>query len=350
MAKGGFEVQEILKLQKKIVPELVDILEKRYNVLRTIYHNQPIGRRVLANQLNLGERVVRNEISFLKAQNLIEINTPGMTVTEEGQEIVDKLKEFIHEIKGLVDVETTVKNLLGLKGVVIVPGNVDENQAVLKDLGKATATYIKSIIKKDDIVALTGGTTIREVVEAFPQLNSQSDILVVPARGGMGKKVESQANNLAATLAKKLNGSYRMLHIPENISSEVLDSLVKEPDIKEIINYIHEANILIYGIGNAIEMAQKRNISDEQVQKLLNLKAVGEAFGCYFNKDSEVVLENTSIGIKTQDAKKINTHIAVAAGENKVESIISAARNNKNAVLFTDEAAGRKIIEYFSNK
>lgn len=349
MAKGGFIVQEILKLQKLIVPELVEVLEKRYNVLRTIYHNQPIGRRVLANQLNLGERVVRNEINFLKAQNLIEINTPGMTVTSEGQEIVNELKEFIHQIKGLVDVETTVKNLLGLKGVVIVPGNVEENPAVLKDLGKATATYIKSIIKKDNIVAITGGTTIRQVVEAFPQLNSQSDILVVPARGGMGKKVESQANNLAAALAKKLNGSYRMLHIPENISSEVLDSLIKEQDIKEIIDYIHKADILIYGIGNAIEMAQKRNVSDEQVQKLSQLEAVGEAFGCYFNKDSEVVLENTSIGIKTQDAKKINTHIAVAAGENKVRSIISAAKHNSNVVLFTDEAAGRKIIEYFDN-
>lgn len=350
MTKGGLKVKDILKLQKLIVPELVEVLEKRYNVLRTIYHNQPIGRRVLANQLNLGERVVRNEINFLKAQNLIDINTPGMTITEEGQKVVNELKEFIHEIKGLFDVEIAVKNLLGLKGVVIVPGNVEENQAVLKDLGKATATYIKSIIKKDNIVAVTGGTTIRAVVEEFPQLTKKSDVLVVPARGGMGKKVESQANNLAALLAKKLNGSYRMLHIPENISSEVLDSLLKEHDIKEIVEYIHKADILIYGIGNAIEMAEKRNVSEEQVQKLLDLKAVGEAFGCYFNKNSEVVLENTSIGIKTQYAKKINTHIAVAAGENKVESIISAARHNSNVVLFTDEAAGRKIIEYFSNQ
>ena len=48
-------MQEILSLQKKIVPELVEVLEKRYSILRTIYYNQPIGRRVLANQLDLGE-------------------------------------------------------------------------------------------------------------------------------------------------------------------------------------------------------------------------------------------------------------------------------------------------------
>ena len=63
-------MQEILRLQKKIVPELVEVLEKRYNVLRTIYYNQPIGRRILANQLNLGERIVRTEINFLKSQGV----------------------------------------------------------------------------------------------------------------------------------------------------------------------------------------------------------------------------------------------------------------------------------------
>ena len=98
MTKGVFKLQEILELQKKIVPELVDVLEKRYNILRTIYFNQPIGRRVLASEVSLGERIVRTEINFLKEQNLIEINTLGMSVTEEGIRVVEQLKDFMHEI------------------------------------------------------------------------------------------------------------------------------------------------------------------------------------------------------------------------------------------------------------
>ena len=73
--------------------------------------------------------------------------------------------------------------------------------------------------------------------------------------------------------------------------------------------------------------------------------AVGEAYGCYFDKNSKVVSENTTIGIKINDAKKINTHIAVAAGKNKVEAIIAAEMNDSNAVLVTDEAAANKIVE-----
>ncbi|MGL5087659.1 MAG: sugar-binding transcriptional regulator [Clostridium sp.] len=338
-------MQEILSLQKKIVPELVEILEKRYNILRTICYNQPIGRRVLANQLNLGERIVRTEISFLKSQNLIEINTPGMTVTEEGQEVVDRLKDFIHELKGLSDIEEGIRSFLGLKDVIIVPGDAHTNKAILKELGKAAANYVKGIIKNNDIIAITGGDTIKEFVEAFPKINNVSEVLIVPARGGMGRKVESQANTLAASLAKKINGSYKMLHIPENLSLKVLDTLLKEKEIKEVIDTIHKADILIYGIGNAIEMAEKRGTSLVETEKLKSLGAIGEAFGCYFNKDSKVVSENTSIGININQARNINTHIAVAAGENKVESILATMKDNKHAVLVTDEVTGRSIIE-----
>ena len=339
-------MQEILSLQKKIVPELVEVLDKRYSILRTIYYNQPIGRRVLANQLDLSERIVRSEINFLKSQNLIEINTPGMTVTKEGQEIVDRLKDFIHEIKGLSDIEENIKSFLGLKDVVIVPGDVKKNKTILKDLGKATANYLKSIIRDNNIIALTGGNTIKEFVEAVPKINNLSNILVLPARGGMGRKVEIQANTLAASLAQKLNGSYKLLHIPENLSLSLLDTLLKEKEIKEVIDNIHKSDILIYGIGEALVMAEKRDVSKEEYDKLKALGAVGEAFGCYFNKDSQVVSENTSIGININEARKINTHIAVAAGENKVDAIIATMMNNHNAVLVTDEAAGRKIVEY----
>lgn len=47
---------------------------------------------------------------------------------------------------------------------------------------------------------------------------------------------------------------------------------------------------------------------EEHLKNLLkSLKngAVGEAYGCYFDKNSKVVSENTTIGIKINDAKKL---------------------------------------------
>jgi central glycolytic genes regulator len=339
-----FELQEILELQKKIVPELVNTLEKRYNVLRTICHNQPIGRRVLADILNVGERIVRTEIGFLKEQGLIEINTSGMTVTSEGVDIIYKLNDFIHEIKGLSEVEKKIETFLKLKKVIIVPGNVDENPLVLKDLGKACANYVKDVLKDDSIIALTGGSTLKEVVEAFPKITNLSKIQVVPARGGMGKKVETQASTLAATLAKKLNGTYKMLHISDNLSLDIIDTVLKEEAVKAVIDTIHKADVLIYGIGNAVQMARKRGVPQQEIDNLINNGAVGEAFGCYFNKDSQIISETTAIGIKINEARKIKTHIAVAGGKDKIESIIATEYNDVDGVLVTDEAVAEGII------
>lgn len=345
MTKGVFKLQEILELQKKIVPELVNTLEKRYNVLRTIYHNEPIGRRSLAEKLNIGERTVRTEIGFLKEQELIDINPAGMRVTSDGEEIINKLKDFIHEIKGLSEVEEKIRSLLNLKKVIIVPGDVEKNPLVLKDLGKACANYVKDVLKDDSIVALTGGSTLKEVVEAFPKITNLSNIQVVPARGGMGKNVETQANTLAASLAKKLNATYKMLHISENLSLDIIDNLLKEEAVKAVIDTIHKADILMYGVGNAVQMARKRGVPEDEINNLIDNGAVGEAFGCYFSEDSKIISETTAIGIKINNARKIKTHIAVAGGNNKVESIIATEYNDYTGVLVTDEAAAKGILD-----
>lgn len=340
-------MQELLKLQKKIIPELVELLEKRYNILSTIYYNQPIGRRILANKLNLGERVVRTEINFFKEQGLIEIHTPGMTVTKDGEKIVNELKEFIHDIRGLSEVEEQVKSLLNIRKVIIVPGDIEKDPQIVKDLGKASAKYLKEVIKDNSIIALTGGSTIKEVVEAFPKVNF-SNVLVVPARGGMGRNVETQSNTLAASLAKKVNGTYKMLHIPENLSDDILETLLKKKNISEVVDCIRKADILLYGIGNAEHMAQKRGAEDSEIMKLIDLGAIGEAFGCYFNKKGEVVFRTAIVGLDINEARKIKTHIAVAGGKNKVSSIISTQLNNSNSILVTDEAAGKEIVRILS--
>lgn len=325
------------------MPELIDLLEKRYSILRTIYYNQPIGRRVLANYLGLGERIVRTEINFLKDSNLIEVNIPGMSVTPEGEAIIDKLKNFIHEIKGLSDIEQFIKEKLNLKAIIAVPGDIEEDRTVIKELGRAAANYIRGIIKDKDIIALTGGTTIKEVIDNVPKISNLQGVLVVPARGGMGRNVELQSNTLAANLANKIGGSYKLLHVPDNLSGRALDTILEEKDIKDIIDNIRNSNVLIYGVGRAENMARRRGVSQGEISHLEALGAVGEAFGYYFNKNGEVVYSTSSLGISPEDIRKIKFPVAVAGGKGKAEAIISIESINANGILVTDEGAAREI-------
>ena len=337
-------MQNILKLQQKIVPELIELLQKRYDILRIIYYNGPIGRRILANDMCISERIVRNEINFLKSQNLIEVNASGMFITNDGEEIVNRLKDYIHEIKGLSKIEKSIEKHLKLQQVIVVPGDVDIDKSVLKELGKIAASYAMDIIKDNSIIALTGGSTVKQVVEGFPRSKKYNNILVLPARGGMARNVDIQANTLVSRLAEKIGGDYELLHAPDNLSDLALETILNEKEIKNIIHKIRRAEVLIYGIGIASDMAKKRGLTEDEIKHLEGLGAVGETFGHYYNEVGKIVHSTPTIGVKNEDVKNIKTLIAVAAGKNKAKAIIATEINRSSTVLIIDEAAAKEII------
>ncbi|MCB2292902.1 sugar-binding transcriptional regulator [Clostridium algoriphilum] len=343
-------MENILKLEQKIVPELIELLGKRYDILRMICYNQPIGRRILAEHMCISERIVRNEINFLKSQNLIEVNALGMFITDEGEIIINELKKFIHEIKGLTKFEEFIQKHLKLQQVIVVPGDVEMDKSVLKELGKAAANYAMDIIKDNSVIALTGGSTVKEVVDSFHKSKKYSNILVLPARGGMARNVDIQANTLVARLADKIGGNYELLHVPDNLSNAALATLLNEKNIKTIIDKIQNAEILIYGIGIASDMALKRGVPEKEIKQLEDLGAVGEAFGQYYNEAGKIIRYTPTIVVNNEQAKNNTILIAVAAGKNKARAIIATEINRSSTVLVIDQAAATEIINILEKR
>ncbi|RKD29110.1 sugar-binding transcriptional regulator [Thermohalobacter berrensis] len=337
-------MKEIVNLQKKIIPEMIEILEKRYNILRSIYYNEPIGRRTIAARLDIGERVVRTEVNVLKKQGLLEIKSSGMHITEEGKELIDQLKEFMHALKDLNTLEEKLEKKLNIKKVIIVPGSYDEDEHVIKDIGKRAAKFISDIVKNGNIIGVTGGTTMANVVEEIPPLKDKKDVLVLPARGGLGKYVETQSNNIAAKLAQRLGGKYKLLHVPDNIGKEALETLLQVPEINNVIKTIKNINVLVFGIGRADVMAKRRKLRKEVIDKLMERGAVAEAFGYYFNTEGKKVWESSTVGLSLCDFKEIDTVIGVAGGTTKAEAIIAISTLRNDMTLITDEGAAKKIL------
>ena len=337
-------MQNLVALQKKIVPELIQVLERRYNILRTIYFSQPVGRRVLATKLGMGERLARSDIGALKDQGLLTADTVGMLVTPEGESLLWSLDELMHLVKGLGTLEGELAHRLNVQRVFIVPGDLDEDDTVKKELGRAAARYFRQIIKPPMVVAITGGTTTLEVAQAMTQSPGSEELVVVPARGGLGEEVEIQANVIAAQLAQKLGGSYRLLHVPDNLSKEALEVLSSEPGIQDVLSQIQQANIVVHGIGCAEEMANRRGVSPGKVAELLGKGAVGEAMGSYFNREGLEVEATGSLGLPVHDLTRVSTVIAVAGGSGKWEAIKAVVANRPQQVLVTDEGAARAIL------
>lgn len=341
-------MEKIIQLQRKFAPELTQIIEARYNLLRHIQHAQPVGRRGLATILNMGERVVRAHVDWLKTAGLVEYSQLGMTVTGEGQAMLEDLAEYIRLLHDLVGLETELAERLNIKKVIIIPGDSDADSAVQRELGRATAGVLSQYLGDNMVVAVSGGSTMAKVAEAINF--SIPSTTVVPARGGLGEVVEYQANTIAAVMAGKLGGRYRLMHIPDGVNEETLEAIfVGDANLRAVSEMIRQANILVHGIGEAVVMAERRGVPQATIAEIEHRGAVGEALGQYCALPGKIVYVTSSIGLRLDDLAGIGTVIAVAGGSAKAKAILAVADIGRQDVLVIDEAAAKAIQLLINN-
>ena len=268
-----------------------------------------------------------------------------MLVSPTGEYILEELKEIIREFHGLTELENELARRLDLKKVVVVPGDSDQDEAVKKEIAHATAQFLHQELRPGDVLAVTGGTTLAEVARSLPAYGGEAhDVVVVPARGGLGEEVELQANTIAAAIAKQLGATYRMLHVPDDLGEEAMSTIAMEPKIKELIELIRSARIVLHGIGTAEEMARRRGLPKEQVAILEERQAVGEAFGYYFDREGKIVFTTSSVGIRLEDLANVDLVVAVGGGRSKAEAALAVLSTQHQDVYITDEGAAREML------
>lgn len=337
-------MEDLLKVQQKLIPELVDKMYRRYTILTTIRLHQPVGRRSLSEFMNLTERVLRSETNTLKKQELIKVKPTGMEITEEGDQLIQSLESYFNMYSDGYHLAQIIKERYQINNVYVVPGDTDMDKAVKYEMGNQAGQLLEKTFYEDAIVSITGGSTMASVSESMHVLPFKT--FYVPARGGLGENMVYQANTIAASMAKQTGGDYTTLYVPDNVSESTYEMLLHEPSVRHTLEIIKQSNITIHGIGDALKMANRRHSSKDVIEKLQHHHAVGEAFGYYFNSEGEIVHKVKTIGLQMEDLKSKQYIFAVAGGASKGEAIkayLSIAP--KNTILITDEGAAKNIVQ-----
>ncbi|WP_010532158.1 sugar-binding transcriptional regulator [Lentibacillus jeotgali] len=338
-------MHELIEMQKKLYPDLLEVMQERYMLLQNIELLQPIGRRALAENTHLTERRVRGEVDLLSSQNLINMSSIGMQLTKEGKLVIDQLASSMHDIMGMDVLEKQLKETLQLDNIMIVSGNSDEHDWVKQEMGKTCVSYLKKHLPSNQTVTVTGGTTMAAVADMMTPFKDNRDCLFVPARGGIGEKEEGQANTIAAKMARQAEGRYRLLYVPDPLSETSYKTMIEEPAVIEVLKLIQGSSFILHGIGDAITMAQRRKTSSEIIRELREEKAVSEAFGYYFDADGNIVHQVRTIGLHMDDlTENSQTVVTVAGGKSKAQAIASYFKQGKSDLLITDEAAAEAIL------
>ncbi|HBS46270.1 MAG TPA: hypothetical protein DEA91_20665 [Paenibacillus sp.] len=345
-------MRNLLDIQKQLLPDLMETLKRRYTILHQIMLSDIIGRRTLAASLDMTERVLRAETDLLKSQGLIEIESVGMRISAAGRRLLDLLEPVVKSLFGLDELEEKIRATYGLDKVIVVPGDCESSPFTKRELGRAGAKALLSVLRTDDIVAVTGGSTLADMADQLtPPLSlSYKNAWFVPARGGLGESMEIQANTIASTMAKRVGANYRLLHVPDLLSGDAYQSLALDSNIGEIVQIIRSSRIIVHGIGDAIEMTRRRKLDEATVSEIQGEGAVAESFGYYFNEEGQVVHTMLTMGLRLEDIVRTETVIGIAGGKPKAKAIHAMLRFGQENILVTDEAAAVEIGKGIDNQ
>ena len=339
-------MDSLLEVQKRLVPDLIEVMQKRFHILRLVGLMQPVGRRSLSQNLHMTERVLRSEIQFLKEQRLLTVTSAGMSLTKEGNLILAKLEDMMKEISVIPDLEVRLNRFFNGRECIVVPGNAEESSWVKLEMGRACLNRMETVLENGQIVAVTGGSTVAAVAEAVTPEFPVKDLLFVPARGGVGTDMQHQANTICEIMAKKTNSNYMVLYLPDQVSEGLYQSFAHDPSILGVLAKIKAADHVIHGIGDALTMARRRKTSEQDMRKITEGHAVAEAFGYYFDEEGKVVHRVKTVGLQWEDLQKVRHIFAVAGGPSKAKAIKAYMQiAPQNTILITDEAAADEILK-----
>jgi len=331
-----------------VVPKMSQKLLRRYSLLLTVRQMQPVGRRSLAEKMNLTERTVRTDLDSLVDTGLVSMQTNGAWLTDDGQKAILNLQPLVADLTGLRKKETLLKERLGLQDCLIVSGDSDERPDVKQAMGKAANDLLRQQLPVgESIVAVMGGTTMAAVAETLSAtLAEDRQLTFVPARGGMGESPNIQANTICARMAEATKGHFQALYLPELSSESTSTSLRHEPAIAKTLELIDRANVAIHCVGDAMAMAKRRQMSDKVTATLVKRHAVGEAFGDFFDQDGQIVYRVPKLGLSISDLERMDLVVAVAGGHSKAAAVEAYFKiPPAKTFLITDEGLADMILK-----
>lgn len=257
------------------------------------------------------------------------------------------------------DLENELCSTFGLEEAVVISGKVGPSRLLTQSLGTAGARYLDENLRSGDVVGLSWGATLRELVAATGSIKPISrEITVVPLLGGQGQaSPDLQVNDIASRLAIAFGGSHRYLHAPSFVDTpEARNMMMNDSNIRNVASLWDSADVAVVGVGSFTPpstLLEEGGFPPDELAELAGMGVVGDICMRFFDAQGEPVdtpLMERIIGASLDQLRSIDCVVAVAGGINKAASLLGALRTGAVDVLVTDDIAARRVLEMASSQ
>lgn len=315
-------------------------MKARYDIqlmvqVAKMYYVEGLTQEKIAQQLGISRSSISMVLSEAREFGIVEIS----------------IKDPKNNVQ---DVSDELSHRFGLKGCLVVPTAIDSIHLITKVIASQGADFAEDILKSHSTVGIAWGSTCYEFMLSFTNRNKLSDINVVPLIGGTSRiSSEYQLNEMVRMFAEKLQGSPSFIYAPaiaESIADR--DLYMQSTSMKSIMEKWNTMDTAIVSAGAPPDWYSTRMIVEPVQMKTMyesnRSLVIGDICARRFNLMGEFLKNDYSarvMGIDEDNLRKTENVICIAAGKQKVLSIIGALRTDVINYLVTDEATGRSIIE-----
>jgi len=252
------------------------------------------------------------------------------------------------------DLETKLEKRYRLQEVVVVEAHQPESQAVVtREIGVAAAGYLARTIQPDDIIGISWGSTLNEMVENLEPLNLP-DVHVVQIIGGLGRpESEMHATDLCRRLSRRLNCKMTLLPAPGIVDDQNTRAVfLSDSHVQRAMKLFPQVRVAYLGIGSpspaSVVMRDGSIITQSELDDLLNKGAVGDIALRYFDAYGQPVtseLDQRVIGMELAELTKVDRVVGVTGGPQKTSAILGALRGHLIDVLITDHVTATYLLD-----
>lgn len=301
-----------------------------------MYYEQELTQPQIAERLDLSQATISRLLKRAERQGIVRIivNVPTGVYSE---------------------LEEALQASYGLREAIVADCVSEDEEQILRDIGKAAAYYLEATVKPGEVVGISSwSATLLATVDAMQSLPASTRTEVVQILGGVGNPAaEVHATLLTRRLAKLINGQPTLLSAPGIVGTvDARRVLAEDPFVREAMAKFDHVSLALVGIG-AVEpsrlLASSGNtFSSEELESLQSLGAVGDICLRFFDIHGAPVLtplNDRVFSMTLEELRKTRRAVGIAGGRRKLAAIRGALEGRWINVLITDRFTAQRLMD-----
>lgn len=304
----------------------------------SLYYQDGLGQQAICNRLGISRPTVSRMLTLGKELGIVRIEVKNPDNERYGQLEREVEKRFDLQETIIVDTEPLEKG----------------TRYINSQIGRATLEFLSRILTDRDLVGVSMGLTIQNIVRSDFPIEKAIHCTFVPLLGGISaSNLDIHSNYLVQEFAERFGGRSAQFFAPALFSDKmVLDGFLKEQPIQKIVRMYRSLDVIVMGIGvldsEHSTLLESGYIDAETMKKFIAKGAVGDIALRYFDiegkTDSFTDFNERVAGIGLDLLRKVPKRIGVAGGTHKMKAVLGAIRGGYINILVTDEACAVALL------